>query len=165
MLPECLVKTIKYPTKIICWGAIGPNGTSSLAWIDSTCDAPKYIEMLGKAKLPSFIRRHPHARPLFMEDGAPCDKAHMTKNWHASKGIRRLEGWPGQNPDLNPIKNVWSIMKRGILQKDVTMIDEIKTICKKIWKHLTPIYLSSLFASIPCCKELCIPTNDESIKY
>ena len=71
MLPECLIKTIKDPTKIMFGGAIGPNGTSSLAWIDSTCDAPKYIEMLGKAKLPSFIRRHPHARPLFMEDGSP----------------------------------------------------------------------------------------------
>ena len=68
MLPECLVKTVKHPAKIMCWGAIAPNDTSSLVWIDSTCDAPKYMETLGKAKLPSYICRHPHARPLFIED-------------------------------------------------------------------------------------------------
>ena len=165
MLPECLVKTVKHPAKIMCWGAIAPNGTSSLVWIDSTCDARKYIETLGKARLPSFIGRHPHARPLFMEDGAPCHRANMTKNWHASKGIRRLEGWPGQSPDLNPIENVWGIMKRRISRENATTIDEIKKICKKVWKRLTPIYLSSLFASMPRRMELCIKADGGSTKY
>ena len=83
------------------------------------------IKMHGKAKLASFIRRHPHARPLFMKDGAPCHKVNMT-NWDASKRIRRLKSWPGESPDSNPIQNVWGIVKRTISRKNMTMINEIK---------------------------------------
>ena len=121
--------------------------------------------MLGKVKLASFIRRHPHARPLFMEDRAPCHKANMTKNWHVSKGIRRLKSWPGQSPASNPIQNVWGNIKRTILQKNRIMINKIKTICKKVRKRFTPIYLSSLFALMPRHMELYIRANGGSTKY
>ena len=79
MLPECVVKSVKHPAKIMCWGAITPEGTSSLIWIDSNCNAAKYIETLGKAKLPNFLRQHSHPRPLFMQDGAPGHRARCTQ--------------------------------------------------------------------------------------
>ena len=129
------------------------------------CEKIERIEMLGKAKLASFIHRHPHARPLFMEEGAPCHRPKMTKNWHVSKGIQRLESWPGQSQDSNPIQNVWGIMKRMISRKNTTIINEIKMICKKVWKRFTPIYLSSLFAAMLCHMELCIQANGGSTKY
>ena len=110
MKPECLVKTVKHPAKIMCWGGIAPDGTTSLVWIDSSCNAKKYIETIGKAKLASFVQKHPHPRPLLMEDGAPCHWAIITKQWHAARGIRLLENWPGNSPDLNPIKNCWGLM-------------------------------------------------------
>ena len=82
----------------------------------------------------------------------------MTKNWHASKGIRRLDSWPRQSPDSKPIQTVWGNMKSAISRKNTTMINEIKMICQTVWKRLMPIYLSSVFASM----ELCIQANGGS---
>ena len=165
MLPECLVKTVKHPAKIMTWGGISASGTTSLIWIDSSCNARKYIETLGKARIAAFIQRHPHPRPLLMEDGAPCHRANLTKNWHAERSIRLLEGWPGQSPDLNPIENVWGLMKREISRKNATTIEEIKKICMRIWRRLTPQYLSALYSSMPRRMELCIKANGGSTKY
>ena len=85
-----MVKTVKHPPKVMCWGGITPDGTTSLIWIDGNCNAAKYIETLGKVKLANFTRNHPHPRPLFMEDGAPCHQARLMQNWHAECGIKIL---------------------------------------------------------------------------
>ena len=163
--PECMVKTIKHPAKVMCWGGITPDGTTSLIWIDGNCNAAKYIETLGKAKIANFVRKHPHPRPLLMEDGAPCHRARMMQNWHAERGIKILEGWPGNSPDLNPIENVWGLMKKEISRENPTNLDEIKKICLRVWKRLTPEYLTSLFASMPRRMQLCIEANGGSTKY
>ena len=139
-LPHCMIRTIKHPQKIMCWGGIGPSFKTALVFID----AKKYIHTIGKANLNSFLQKHPHPRPLLMEDGAPCHRARLTKEWNSTRGIRLLEGWPGQSPDLNPIE-----MKRQILQENPTTIEEVKRICRRVWSKLTTSYLTSLFASMP----------------
>ena len=54
--------------------------------------------------------------------------------------------WPGNSPDLNPIENLWSIVKTRLRKQDCTTKtkliqsvihiwyhdDEIKNICKKL---------------------------------
>ena len=76
-----------------------------------------------------------------------------------------MEGWPGQNLDLNSIKNVWGIMKRKISVKNPTMIDEVKKICKRVWLKLTPEYLLNLYASMPQRMALCIAAGGGLTKY
>ena len=46
-----------------------------------------------------------------MQDGAPCHKAKSIKNLLASQKIPLLD-WLGNSPDLNPIENVWELLKR-----------------------------------------------------
>ena len=54
-----------------------------------------------------------------MHDGTPCHRRKAVKKFLEQKKIKTLE-WPGNNPDLNPIENLWCVMKNKVSEKHPT---------------------------------------------
>jgi transposase len=50
---------------------------------------------------------------VFMQDNAPCHKAHSSMQFLANNNIRVLE-WPPCSPDLNQTEKLWSLLKRSV---------------------------------------------------
>ena len=42
-LPQCPKKTVKFPAKIMVWGAISVHGTSKLHIVEGTMNQVKYV--------------------------------------------------------------------------------------------------------------------------
>ena len=59
-------------------------------------------------------------------------KAHK---WRADNQITHLP-WPSQSPDLNPMENVWAILKANVADHKVTSVKELISVIKKEWKKL-----------------------------
>ena len=78
----------------------------------------------------------------------PAHRAKSTKQWYNKNGIH-LQGWPGNSPNLNPIENLWSQMKAKQSRDRATSIAGLKQIALKVWKNITPLYLTSLYESMP----------------
>jgi transposase len=51
-------------------------------------------------------------------DGARAHTAKKTKIFLIEKGVKVLK-WPARPPDLNPIENLWSLLKRDVYQKNL----------------------------------------------
>ncbi len=53
---------------------------------------------------------------IFQQDLTPAHTAKSTKSWLNDHGVGVLD-WPANSPDLNPIENLWSIVKRKMRNK------------------------------------------------
>jgi len=44
--------------------------------------------------------------------------------------------WPGWSPDLNPIKNLWSMMKPKVKARNSTSAQELNDSILEVWQEL-----------------------------
>ena len=117
------VPTVKHSPKVMVWGCFGSMGRGGLWFMakGTTMNADVYIS-LPESKLPQFMAIGSYV--VFQQDGAPCHTARMVSKWFKDNGIEVLE-WPGQSPDMNPIENLWRLLKIKVAQKHAKSLDDL----------------------------------------
>ncbi len=78
--------------------------------------APVYQEILEHLMFPSADQLFKDADFIFKQDLAPDHTAKSTKSWLNEHGVGVLD-WPANSPDLNPVENLWGIVKRKMRNK------------------------------------------------
>ncbi len=81
---------------------------------------------------------------IFQQDLAPAHTAKGTKSWFNDHGVTVLD-WPANSADLNPIENLWSIVKRKMRDTRPNKTDDIKV----TWASITSKQCHRLIASMP----------------
>jgi hypothetical protein len=56
----------------------------------------------------------------------------MITKWLGEQNIDILGAWPGNSPYLNPIENLWSILKRRV-DKQPTNLDKLQALIMQEW--------------------------------
>ncbi len=147
--PCCLKSSVKFPQSVMIWAAMSSAGVGPLCFLKSTVNAAIYQEILEHFMLPSADKLYGDADFIFQQDLAPAHTAKGTKSWFNDHGVTVLD-WPANSPDLNPIENLWGIVKRKMRDTRPNNADELKTTVKETWASIPPQQCHKLITSMPC---------------
>jgi hypothetical protein len=89
---------------------------------------------------------------------APCHRTHEVAEFLEEEELQVMV-WQAQSPDLNPIENVWQMLKisfhkrfsdlRCTLSKSQSSVEKYGDILHEVWSELNPTVLSNLIRSMP----------------
>ena len=149
---------------VMFWGCFSKVGLGPLVALEGSMTAENYIELLRTTLIPELAAA---GRPMtFMQDNAPCHTARAVKAFMAENDIETLP-WPPQSPDMNPIENLWAIIKKrrqtkyGTPKTKTDLIDQIFD----IWNDIEPELVEKLANSANKRVNAVLKLNGKVSKY
>ncbi len=162
--PCCLKSSVKFPQSVMIWAAMSSAGVGPLCFLKSTVNTAIYQEILEHFMLPSADKLYGDADFIFQQDLAPANTAKGTKSWFNDHGVTVLD-WPANSLDLNPIENLWGIVKRKMRDTRPNNADELKATVKETWASIPPQQCHKLITSMPRRIEAVIKAKGAPTKY
>ena len=152
-LEHCLVPTFKSGrTSIMVWGAFcGDLEKCQLVRMPKgKQQAVDHIEYVYEQAISGYYHHASDPSTLIlMEDGASTHRAIVSRLWREAYGVPRMV-WPAQSPDLNPIENVWRLMKAYVSNRPIPADgDEMWVLLKEAWESVSQEFLQGLLESMP----------------
>ncbi len=112
------------------WAAMSSAGVGPLCFLKSTVNADIYQDILEHFMLPYADKLYGDADLIFQQDLPPAHTVKGTKSWFNDHGVTVLD-WPANSLDLNPIYNLWGIVKRKMRTRDQKMQMTWRPLSKK----------------------------------
>ncbi len=146
--PCCLRSSVKFPQSVMVWGAMSSAGVGPLCFLRSKVNTAVYQAVLEHFMLPAADQLYGDADFIFQQDLAPAHSAKATSTWFKDQGIPVLN-WPANSLDLNPIENLWGIVKKKMRYARPNNAEELKVTIRATWALITPEQCHRLIDSMP----------------
>lgn len=146
--PRYVESTVKHPDSLMVWGCFTGKGLGSLVVLPKNLKVNQgvYLELLSDYLPESFERT---GATVFQQDGAPAHTAKSITTWLDDCRVSFIKDWPGNSPDLNPIENLWHMVKKDLQGKDVSSVPKLEAAIRVSWANTSPQHLHNLATSLP----------------
>ena len=84
--------------------------------------------------LPALQSCFPDGDGILQQDLAPCHSSNKMQKFFEESAINVFEG-PGNSSDLNPIENLWAIVKARLRKCDYLTMEKLFKAIIQVWYH------------------------------
>lgn len=150
---DCLTTRFRKYSAVMFWGAISLKGGAldSQVFDGGSIDSARYISeilpTLNDIRLRHIISNDGE-EPIFQQDNASIHVSRATLAMLRTMGLKLL-AWPANSPDLNPIENIWAILKRRVGAHYPTTRAAVTTAVEAEWPQLTLEDIRHCIESMP----------------
>src|SRR5438477_42716 len=121
-----------------------------------------YVEILQK-NLPE-IQRMLGRVWRFQQDNDPKHTSKIAKAF-LETNVSEVIDWPSNSPDLNPIENLWGIVKRSVEKRQPKNHKELVSFMIEEWASISNNVIKNLVGSMRRRCESIIESGGERIPY
>lgn len=148
---------VKHPTKVHVWGYISKTFGRKIYIFTEILTADGYLNIL-KNELGN------EQNFILQDDNDPKHRAKIITKWKDEKKIKYID-WPSNSPDLNPIENIWSLLKNKVKKITAKNINELKENINVCWNEIQLEHINNTINSMANRIKTVLDNKGASINY
>lgn len=161
---QYLAPKISHAPMLCVWGCISYEGVGVIDIFEENLDAKRLKNIIRTRLIPYALQQFQFTTWWYLHDNDPKHSSREVQQFLFSQGIQCLD-FPPYSPDINPIENLWSDLKRRMEKRNSKDIGELRGNIELEWFATDINFIHTIVESMPRRCKAIIESGGHITKY